>query len=66
MGEDNFVQEACEKGHLGSSGVERLPLAQVMIPGSGIEFCIRLPAGSLLLPLSMSLPLSLSLSLINK
>ena len=32
----------------------------------GIEFCIGLPAGRLLLPLPMSLPLSLFLSWINK
>ena len=34
--------------------------------GPGIEFCIRLPAESLLLPPPMSLPLSLCLSWINK
>ena len=48
------------KGHLGGSAVEDLPLAQGMIPGSGIESHIGLPAGSLLLPLPMSLPLSIS------
>ena len=46
-------------GHLSGSVVEHLPLAQVMIPG--IESCIRLPMGSLLLPLPMSLPLSVCL-----
>ena len=50
-----------EEGHLGSSAVERLPSAQGMIPGSGIESRIGLPARSLLLPLPGSLPLSLSL-----
>ena len=34
--------------------------------GPGIKSCIRLPPGSLLLPLPMSLPLFLSLSWINK
>ena len=50
---------------LGTPGwlaVERLPSAQGMIPRSGIEFCVRLPVRSLLLPLPMSLPLSLCLS----
>ena len=47
----NAVKEKQNKGHLGGSVVEYLPLAQVM-----------LPAGSLLLPLSVSLPLSLCLS----
>ena len=49
------------QGHLGGSVVEPLPLAQVVIPGVlGIKSCIRLPTGSLLLPLPMSLPLCLS------
>ena len=47
-------------GYLGGSAVEQLPLAQVMTPGSSPP--IKLPAGSLLLPLPVSLPLSLSLS----
>ena len=51
-------------GHLGGSVVEHLPLAQVVIPGSWDWVCIRLPIGSLLLPLPKSLPLSVSL--INK
>ena len=38
--------------------IEHLPLTQVMIMGPGIEFCVRLPGWSLLLPLPMSLPLS--------
>ena len=50
------------KGHLGGSVVERLPLAQGMILGSGIEFRVGLPTRSLLLPLPMSLPLSVCLS----
>ena len=41
---------------LGGSGVERLPLVQVMI----MESPIKLPTGSLLLLLPMSLPLSVS------
>ena len=56
------------KGHLGGSVVERLPSAQAVVPGPGIESRIRLPAWSLLLPLLVSLPVSLSLSvsLVNK
>ena len=50
------------EGHLGGSAVERLPLTQVVILGSGIKSYIRLPAGSLLLPLPMSLLLSLCIS----
>ena len=49
-------------GYLGGSAVRRLPLAQGMIPGSGIESRIRLPARSLLLPLPMSLLLYLCVS----
>ena len=48
--------------HLGGSAAERLPLAQVMIPGLGIKSHIELPVRSLLLPLPVSLPLSLGLS----
>ena len=51
----------CDLGCLGGSVVGCLALAQGMIPGSGTEFHIRLFAGSLLLPLPMSLPLSVSL-----
>ena len=47
-------------GRLGGSVVEHLPLAQVMIPGFWDAVIIWLPAGSLLLPLPMSLPLSMS------
>ena len=54
-------------GRLGGSVVEHLPSAQGVIPGfwdwiprSGIESRIRLPIGSLLLPLPMSLPFSVS------
>ena len=50
------------QGCLGGSAVECLPLAQSMIPGSGIESHIGLPAWSLLLPLPMSLLLSLCAS----
>ena len=42
------------QGSLGSSAVWSLPSAQGVI-----KFCIELPAGSLLLPLPVSLPLSL-------
>ena len=45
---------------LGDPAVERLPLTQCMILGPGMESCIRLPMGSLLLPLLGSLPLSVS------
>ena len=48
-------------GHLGGSVVEHLPSAQGVIPGSEIESHIGLLAGSLLLPLPMSLPLCVSL-----
>ena len=43
-------------GHLGGSVVERLLLAQGVIPGSRIESRIGLPAWTLLLPLPVSLP----------
>ena len=46
--------------------VEQLPPAQGVTPGPGIESRIRLPAWSLLLPLSVSLPLSLCMDLMNK
>lgn len=50
-------------GCLGGLAVERLsPLAQGMIPGSVIECCIRLLAGSLQLPLPVSLPLCVCVS----
>ena len=39
--------------HLGGSVVVRLPSAQVVILGPGMESCIRLPAGSLLLCLHL-------------
>ena len=48
-------------GCLGGSAVERLPLAKGVIPGSGMEACIGFPAGSLLLPLPVTLPPSLCL-----
>ena len=58
--------ETFHEGHLGGSTVEHLPLAQGVIPASGIKFCIGLLAGSLLLSLPMCLPLSVWLSWINK
>ena len=51
-----------KEGHIGGPVVERLPLAQVVIRGPGMESHIGLPAESLLLPLPMSLPLSVCLS----
>ena len=51
------------EGHLGGSGIERLPSAQSVTPGSWDESHVGLPAWSLLLLLPMSLSLSLSLSL---
>ena len=57
----NFIKFANE-GWLGGSVVERLPLAQGVIPSLGIESHIGLPVGSLLLPLPMSPPLTLCLS----
>ena len=48
-------------GHLGGSVVERLPLAHGVSQGPGMEPHIGLPAGSLLLPLLMSLHLFVSL-----
>ena len=47
------------EGHLGGSVVEHLPLAQAVSWDPGIESHIRLPAGSLLLLLPVSLSLSL-------
>ena len=47
-------------GHLWGSVVEHLPSTQGVTRGSGIESRIGLPAGSLLLPLPVSLPLFLS------
>ena len=44
------------------SAIENLPSAQGVIPESGIKSHIGLLAGSLLLPLLVSLPLSLCLS----
>ena len=55
-----------ERGHLGGSVVEHLPSAEVMILGSWDRVPHLAPAGSLLLPLPLSLPLSVCLSLINK
>ena len=55
-------------GHLGGSGFECLPSAQVVIPGSRDRVPHQTPAKSLLLPLPVSLPLSLCVcvSLMNK
>ena len=49
----------------GGSVVEHLPLAQVMILGPGIESHIRLPEGTLLLLLPLSLPLCVCVSQIH-
>ena len=48
-------------GLLGGSVVEHLPSAQGEILGLGIKSHIGLAAGSLLLPLPVSLPLSVCL-----
>ena len=63
---DKICQEHLKPGHLGGSVVKCLPLTQVMILGSWDGVPHQLPAGSLLLPLPMSLPLSLSVSLMNE
>ena len=47
-------------GYLGGSVVECLPLAQGVIPGFRDQVPHQAPAGSLLLPLPMSLPLCVS------
>ena len=69
MGRQDIKKER-SLGCLGGLAVEHLPLAQGLILWSGIEFCIWLPARSLLIPLPLSLPLclclSLSVSLLNK
>ena len=49
-------------GPLGGSVVERLPWLRSWSGSLGVEFCIRLPSRSLLLPLLVSLPLSLCVS----
>ena len=59
-GRKEVVFEKQKQGLLGGSVVEHLPLAQGVIPWSWD--CIRLPIGSLLLPLLLPLPLSLLLS----
>ena len=51
--------ENVQEGHLGGLVVEHLPSAPVVIWGPGMESCIKLPIGSLLLPLLISLPLSM-------
>ena len=60
-GKKKTAIKRCLLGHLGGSVVERLPLAQIMIRGPGIEIesHIRLPAGNLLLPLCLCLSMSL-------
>ena len=62
----NFVFKCSCSRCLGGSAVGCLPSAQVVILESRIESRIRLPAGSLLLPLPVCLPLSQSVSLMNK
>ena len=54
------------EGHLDGWVIERLLLAQVMILGSWDGVLQELPAGSLLIPLPVSLPLSVCLLWINK
>ena len=49
------------QGRLGGSKVERLPLAQVVTPGSWDRVpCIGLPVGILLLPVLVSASFSVS------
>ena len=50
-----------KEGHLGGSVVERLPLTQVVIPGSWDQVHMGLSARSLLLPLPVSASLCVSL-----
>ena len=45
---------------MGGSAVERLPLAQGVIPGSWDRIPHQAPAGSLFLPLPVFLPLYVS------
>ena len=55
------------RGHLGGSAVERLPLAQGVIPGSGDPVLHRAPCGELASPSpSAYVAASLSVSLMNK
>ena len=56
------------EGSLGGPAIQRLPSAQGVTPGPGIESHFGPPTWSLLLPLPVSLPLSLSLcvSLMDK
>ena len=63
MGKEDVIQ-----GCLGGSVVGHLPSAQVVIPGSGIEARIKLPARSLLLPPPSATPTACrhSLSQVNK
>ena len=64
-----FPIEKHSTGHLGSSVVEDLPLAQVVIPGSWVGVQHRVSRREPAFPsayVSASLSLSLSLSLVNK
>ena len=65
---DGYLFKISVLGCLGGTAAERLPLAQGVIPGSRIKSHVRLLAGSLLLPLPVSLSLSLflSVSFMNK
>ena len=65
-GEVRVVKSPLCLGCLSGSAVEHLPLAQGVIPDPGIQSLIGIPAGSLLLPLPVSLPHSLCRSRINK
>ena len=61
-----LIKNSMFLGCLGGSGVQRLPLAQGVILGSGIKSHMGGTAGSLLLPLPMFLSLSLCVYLMNK
>ena len=56
----NTLKYISYTGHLSGSMGEPLPLAQGVIPGSGIESHIRLLGGNLLPPLPLSLSLCVS------
>ena len=54
------LNKCLNEGYLGGSVVGHLPSAQVVILGPGIKSHMGLLAGTLLLPLPVSLPLSVS------
>ena len=54
------MSELSGQGHLGGTVFEHLPLAQIVTPESWDRVPYWFLAGSLLLPLPVSLPLSIS------